>query len=477
MSKLDRRQFLKASGLAGAFLGSAGLGFYGYEAGKDPMTFTGTESFQGAAQTFNRKRFEVDHTPYEKVGPTRRVDARTEVVFSRLRHIFRYDEEKGLESMPPELQKYYKEHPEYLELDLYLRKEIFPKQMKDKRKHRMKFILSEAWSNAMGAVTPEPIKDPPEVSDFPKPGRRGVQPERLKMKNPLKTAKLIKQIAYQLGSTLVGITKLNPEWVYSHAMRGRGFDPNTPLVIPKHWEYAIVVGTPMSWDPLFANPTYGTSNDAYSKSRIVAFRLAEFIKQLGYPARPHTPGTSYDLIVPPITIDAGLGEQGRHSVVVTPELGSNFRPAVITTNLPMATDKPIEFGVKEFCAHCKVCAEQCPSGAITMGKPEPIRGYMRYQLNISKCHNFWYSALGNMGCRICVASCPYSRKSNWVHKGALDVSANDPTGLSHKILTFFQKVFYPGPNPQKYYIPSMGGENASYREPPWWLKAEEFIEM
>ena len=77
----------------------------------------------------------------------------------------------------------------------------------------------------------------------------------------------------------------------------------------------------------------------------MAFRLTSFIKTLGYAARPHTPGTSYDLMVPPIMVDAGLGEQGRHSIVITPELGCNFRPAVVTTNLPLVPDKPIEFGV------------------------------------------------------------------------------------------------------------------------------------
>lgn len=480
MKKIDRREFIKASGLAGAFLGSAGLGFYGYEAGKDPVTYTGAENLQGASQTFNRKRFAIDGSPHEKVGPTRRADGRSEVIFSRMGAFFRnWDEEKGLESLPPVLRKFYKENPEALELDLYLRKEIMPKFMKDRRnpEYSNQFILAEAWSHAMGAVAPEPIKDPPEVSDFPRAGRFGGRAEPLKMKSPRKTSRLIKQIAYQLGSTLVGIAKLNPDWVYSHSMGGRGFDRDRPLVIPKHWEYAIVVGTPMSWDPFYANPTYGTSNDSYSRSRIVAFRVASFIKQLGYPARPHTPGFSYDLIVPPIAIDAGLGEQGRHGVVITPELGSNFRPAVITTNLPMEVDKPIKFGVEDFCNHCKICREQCPSGAIPMGGKTVVRGYRKYQVNVSKCHNFWRSNLGNMGCRLCVAVCPYSRKSNWVHKTALDVTSNDPTGLTHKVLTFFQKIFYPGPDVQKYYMPSMGGESASYREPPWWLKTEDFIDI
>ena len=54
---------------------------------------------------------------------------------------------------------------------------------------------------------------------------------------------------------------------------------------------------------------------------------------------------------------------------------------------------------------------------------------------------------------------------------------HDPTGISDRMLVSLQKLFYPGPDPSKYYIPSFGGENASYREPPWWLRTEDFIEI
>jgi len=107
----------------------------------------------------------------------------------------------------------------------------------------------------------------------------------------------------------------------------------------------------------------------------------------------------------------------------------------------------------------QTCADNCPSGSITKGGKEEIRGYLRYPINSASCHNFWNSCLGNMGCRLCIATCPYTRKSNWLHRTALHVTMNDPTGLSHKALTGLQKSFYPGPDPKKYYIPSMGGEN------------------
>lgn len=479
-NKLSRRQLIKASGAVSALLGGVGLGMFGYAAGKDPNTYLGWQTHEGANQTFDRAAWEAKNPTYEKVGTTSRPDARTENLFARRGRFMRqYKGNEGLDDFDDVLKAYYREHPEVLELDILNMEEIVPKQRQDAEKYGERVFLAEAWADAMTAAWPPAVSGPPEEADFPRksPYSRGPTGPQ-KMRSPEKTAKLVKKIAHELGATLVGITRLNPDWVYRHPLPGRGFENiDEPMEVPAHWEYAVVVGTPMSWDPMFANPCYGTSMDAYARSRIVATRLTAFIHRLGYAARPHTPGNSYDLMVPPICVDAGLGEQGRHSIVITPELGCNFRPAVVTTNLAMKPDKPIDIGVQDFCKHCKICAEQCPSGAISMGGKEEIRGYRRYRLDSARCNNFWNSTLGSMGCRLCVSVCPYTRKANWLHKTAFKVSLHDPTNLSDKVLTKLQKSFYPGQDPQKYYIPSLGGENASYRPPPWWLRTEDFIEF
>ncbi|MCP4723935.1 MAG: reductive dehalogenase [bacterium] len=477
-SKLNRRQFLKASGAAGAVAGSAGLGLFGYAAGKDPNSYLGWKSFEGGDQTFDRKSWEVDEPTYQKIGTGSRPDARVENIFDR-RGRFRRQYQEGVQigDLDELLQSHYTKHPNDLDLDILDIEEISPKLRADSGKYRMKFLLANSWSRANSAVNPRQDSRPPEIADFPGARRGGSAPEPVKLKSPQKTSKLIKKIAHELGSTLVGITRLNPDWVYSHTHNGRGFDVDTPLEVPAHWEYAIAVGTPMSWDPMYANPNYGTSEDAYSRTRIVAYRLASFIKQLGYAARPHVPGNSYDLMVPPILVDAGLGEQGRHSIVITPELGCNFRAAIVTTNIPMQIDKPIDIGVQDFCESCHICADNCPSSSITKEDRIDIRGYRRWEIDKASCLNFWNSTLGSMGCRLCIASCPYTRKANWLHKAAFKVSLNDPTGLADKVLTSLQKSFYETPDPQKYYIPSLGGENASYREPPWWLRSEDFIDF
>jgi reductive dehalogenase len=475
----DRREFLKLSGLASAVVGGVGLGAFGYASGRDPETHLGWQNEEGASEIVNHSRYEVAEPTYERVGSTDRPDARVENIFARRTRFRRAREENDGDALQDELLAgYYADHPEDLELDTMMVEEIRPKLAADEEKYGDKYLLAVAWADAMFAVHPERIEDPPEVADFPEPDHEDHVPEPVKMKDPAGTSELVKKIAHECGSTLVGITRLNPDWVYKYPLSRRGFeDPNIPLEVPDHWEYAVVVGTPMSWDPMYSNPTYGTSSDAYARSGIIATRVAAFIKALGYAARTHIPGNSYDLMVPPVAIDAGLGEQGRHGVMITPEMGCNIRPAVVTTNLPLQPDKPIDFGVQDFCRHCKVCAENCPSGAIPVGDKEEVRGYRRYKIDTAKCLNFWGSNLGNMGCRLCIAVCPYTRKANWLHKMAVKVSANDPTGISERALTSLHKAFYNGPDPQDYYIPSLGGKNASYRKPPWWLVTEDFVDL
>jgi len=37
----------------------------------------------------------------------------------------------------------------------------------------------------------------------------------------------------------------------------------------------------------------------------------------------------------------------------------------VITDLPVASDKPIDFGLQEFCKTCKICATECPAGALS----------------------------------------------------------------------------------------------------------------
>ena len=55
------------------------------------------------------------------------------------------------------------------------------------------------------------------------------------------------------------------------------------------------------------------------------------------------------------------GEYGRNGLLITPEFGPRLRIGKIFTNLPMVHDRPVRFGVKEFCDICRLCAKNCPA--------------------------------------------------------------------------------------------------------------------
>lgn len=469
---VTRRQFFERAGALGATTGAAGLVKFGYDSARDPSVHTGLEDRQGLEPAVDREALAVDQPTYGRVGPGRRPDPRIEQIFVR-RYLVgqNWNDESGLEGLEEPLQSFYREHPEVLERDLRFGRELVPMHRQQSEAYEHQFFLTRAWANAMSSGPRQPkITEPPEISDYAQPRKPAVS-----LVDPEKTTALLKKISYEIGSALTGIAVLNHDWVYEYPEPGRGFELGKRLEVPAHWRYAIVVGTPMSWDPMFANPNYGTSFDAYARIRDITLRLTTFIRELGYAARAHATGYGYDLMVPPIAVDAGVGEQGRHTLLITPELGTNFRPAVITTDLPLVVDQPLDFGAQDFCASCNICAENCPSGAIPKGEKSDVRGYRRYALDSERCHDFWFSNLGNMGCRLCVAVCPYTKKSNWLHRSALSLTANDPTGLVDPVLVKLHNTLYPRPDPQDYYMPAMAGENESYRDPPWWLKTESFI--
>ncbi len=484
---MDRRGFLKTAGILSGAVTLAGAAGSGFHAGKNKDSYTGWgRSAYGKAQFFNRKPFQVDSPPYIQVGSSRRITyveelfkrnaSMRQLLFPRDggRPAWRFED--GADRLPDPLKSYYKDNPEALD-DFREALERGAGQRRRQEKYRDKYMLAEAFSVAHTSTSRGPGAFPavprgrPEVSDF-----AGLAREPLPLKSPGHGAELIKAIAHLFGAVLVGIARLREEWVYQDFLRGVGLGS---FEVPAHWKNVIVLAIPHEWDSLYAAPTYGTSFDAYSLLRMAAGKLEVFLKETGYAARSHVPPTSYELVLPPIAIDAGLGEQGRHGMLITPELGANAILAAVTTNMPLEPDKPISMGIGDFCKKCKICAEECPSGAIAFDN-EPnsvIRGFKRWEANPHKCYIAWNSVAtsGPRGCRICLAVCPYTRKNNWLHQAVRQMDPRDPTGLFSSVMLGMQKKFFDYPGGQAYYPPP-DGRNETYLPPPEWLQTERWFD-
>lgn len=145
----------------------------------------------------------------------------------------------------------------------------------------------------------------------------------------------------------------------------------------------------------------------------MAVQVAEFIRSLGYPAKAHIDGR-YQVVCPLIARDAGLGEIGRMGLLMTPELGPRVRIAVVTTDVPLLTDsRNRDESVLYFCAHCKKCADTCPSRAISFDDRQEIDGVSRWQISQEKCYTYWCEA--GTDCGRCIKVCPYSHPDNFAH--------------------------------------------------------------
>lgn len=488
------RYILKIWGVIGSLLGIIGISLAGYDAGISYDSYTGWERYtHGAGQYFNREPFRKDRPTYEISKDPKRLKW-IDSLANRMTSLGALLEPRdgkapewapmGPEELPEPLNSYFKENEKRYKLTLKAF-ELIGTQRTDWDRFKTQFAIADAWSNAMASMFenqhqredgmslfPLEPKTPPEEWDF-----RGIYREKpLPFKSPVHASELIKKVAHTFGATLVGITKLNPDWCYQGFLRGVG--PGE-YEMPRHWEYAIVVVTPHEWDQMYANPTYGTSYDAYSRERVICGNLEVFLQELGYPARAHVPPTSYDLVMPPIAIDAGLGEQGRKGLLITPELGSNARLACVTTNVPMEADRPVDLGIKDFCAKCKICAERCPGGAIShKDEPAIVRGYRRWEIKHEQCFHIWASVATShvRGCRICLAVCPYTRKNNWLHSLSRNIAPRDPTGIASSVLLWMQKTVFKYPEARDF-MPPPDGSNATYHEPPDWLQTDKWFDV
>jgi reductive dehalogenase len=147
---------------------------------------------------------------------------------------------------------------------------------------------------------------------------------------------------------------------------------------------------------------------------------------------------NYGVLAVPVAVDAGLGELARCGYVVSKELGANFRLACVTTDLPLALDKPVDLGVQDYCEKCLKCAETCPSRAIPFGDKVEVRGIRRWKIDEVKCLLYWGSQ--GAACGICQVVCPWSKPRTLFHRVVAEIATRIP--WSRRFLTKADDLVY-----------------------------------
>jgi epoxyqueuosine reductase len=240
-----------------------------------------------------------------------------------------------------------------------------------------------------------------------------VNPIQYPAPDPVWMSARIKEVARFYGANLVGICKVNPNWIYSNyyeLVTGRSGRLEMP------YPYAIVMGIEMDWKTINTSPKPEASAAtalAYSRMSELSASLAKYIRALGYPAIPCGNDTGQSI---PLAIDAGLGELGRNGLLLTPEYGPRQRICKVFTSLPLQIDQPIDFGAGSFCDTCGACAKSCPAKAILSGDRTTEQtsisnrpGILRWPVNVANCYLFWKE--NGVDCSNCIASCPWALHS------------------------------------------------------------------
>lgn len=376
--------------------------------------------------------------------------------------IKRYDERnlvfarnRSLRPGSKEYKAYYKEHPE---------KEAFDTQRRAKGGPMGQIgIVDNPQADINNAMTFASINIPVYLGDAAKitPERHPALKQKLKDEkikiSPQEATVRIKGYTKRLGASIVGITELNPLWVYSK--RGEIFYDNWEdwgQKINVNHQYVVIFAEEMEFDLVSTAPHTPTNIESmynYAKGAFISTQLASFIANLGYSATANHL-RHYDSLMVPLAVDAGLGELSRMGYLITKELGPRVRLSAVSTDLPLIPDKPVDIGVDHFCEVCKKCSVCCPSKSIPEGNKTESNGTLRWMLNAESCFEYW----GKVGtdCNRCMMVCPWSHARTFPHR--LIVFMITRNALARKLFTWMDDIFY-GRRPK----PKNGPDWTSYQ--------------
>jgi len=228
-----------------------------------------------------------------------------------------------------------------------------------------------------------------------------------------RNADMVKAASYWLGIDAVGISRC-PDWAwYSHDATGTPIVPDQPHAISMIVDQGFDTTEGTSGDDWIA---VAQSMRAYLRFSLLGGVIARQIRNLGYKAKAHTVMDG-EVLQPPLLLLSGLGEVSRiGEVILNPFLGPRLKSGVVTTDMPMAHDKPIDFGLQSFCESCNKCARECPSGAITAGPKLMFNGYEIWKSDSQKCTTYRITTPGGAMCGRCMKTCPWNLEGIFAEK-------------------------------------------------------------
>ncbi len=229
----------------------------------------------------------------------------------------------------------------------------------------------------------------------------------------------LKRAGQFLGADAIGICDYDERWVYTHNYSRQTLQAKA-MDLPTDLSHVVVIVNEMDHATIQTVPSAlsgAATGQGYSRDIIAVLSITQYIRNLGYRAVASLNDTALSI---PLAVQAGLGQYGRHGLLITPQFGPRVRIAKIFTDLPLLADAPIDFGVTETCNICRRCSAGCPVKAIPLDAPSfethdgisHLKGVKKWTINAKQCFKFW----ANQGtdCSICIRVCPYNKDfSKW----------------------------------------------------------------
>ncbi len=339
-----------------------------------------------AAARFSRMGDVSPAPPRPDEGPHPRMDER-DTMFARM------ERKPGT----PEYEDYYADRPRRRRLDERLRS--MPGILRPGGLHYDEPIVDEArdWFEKIDRIEP----DPEVVSTWADRIRNADDPTAV-----------VEAMAVELGAVAAGCAPLDPAFVYT--AKGR-FDADYGRAIDLDHPSAIVFLVEMDHGEMREAPRAAVIRESarqYFRGARISLVMEAAIAAAGFAAKAHF-DAHYDVILPPLAVAAGLGEMGRHNILIAERYGSRVRIGAVTTDLPVRHGRPLSLGADRFCRICLKCADNCPSRALTRGDKEMVRGVEKWPTNVERCMAYWRRA--GSDCGVCMSVCPYSHENNAFH--------------------------------------------------------------
>lgn len=159
---------------------------------------------------------------------------------------------------------------------------------------------------------------------------------------------------------------------------------------------------------------YTLGRDYHKMMRKRLAQLAERIQQVVPNSVLNRPFVdSAPVLEKPIAVKAGIGWQGKHTIVINQQAGSYFFLGEIFTDIPLPIDQP----VKDNCGSCNACMVACPTQAIVAPYELDARRCISYLTieNKGSIDEELRPLMGNrvFGCDDCQLVCPWNKYAKY----------------------------------------------------------------